>query len=59
MATKLLVIVENKPARLMAMLPADLPQGIYAVEVRTSYTTSGKPRKSIRSGSFYRQLTVN
>ena len=59
MATKLAVIVENKPARLMAMLPADLPPGIYTVEVRTSYTGSGKPRKSVRSGSFYRQLTVN
>jgi hypothetical protein len=58
-ATRLAVIVENKPARLMAMLPADLPQGIYTVEVRTSYAGSGKPRKSVRSGSFYRQLTVN
>jgi hypothetical protein len=58
-ATKLQVIAENKPARLMAMLPADLPQGTYTVEVRTSYTGSGKPRKSVRSGSFYRQLTVN
>jgi hypothetical protein len=58
-ATKLAVIVENKPARLMAMLPAGLPQGIYTVEVRTSYTGSVRPRKSVRSGSFYRQLTVS
>jgi hypothetical protein len=58
-AAKLSVIVENKPARLMAMLPAGLLQGIYTVEVRTSYSGSGKPRKSVRSGSFYRQLTVN
>jgi hypothetical protein len=58
-ATKLAVIAENKPARLMAILPTGRPQGIYTVEVRTSYTTSRKPRKSVRIGSFYRQLTVN
>jgi hypothetical protein len=58
-ATKLVVIVENKPARLMAMLPVDLSQGTYTVEVRTSYIGSARPRKSVRSGNFYRQLTVN
>jgi hypothetical protein len=29
---KLTVVAENKPARIMAMLPVDLPQGDYTLE---------------------------
>ncbi|MDR2425306.1 MAG: DUF4469 domain-containing protein, partial [Prevotellaceae bacterium] len=55
--TKLTVLVENKPARLMAMIPADLPQGIYTLEVKASATT-GKPSKTPKTGIFNKQLTV-
>jgi hypothetical protein len=56
--TKLAVIVENKPARLIAVLPADLQRGDYSIEVRTSWTTSGKPMKTLKQGRFNKILTV-
>jgi hypothetical protein len=55
--TKLAVLVENKPARLMAMIPADLPQGIYTLTVKTS-AASTKPLKAPKTGIFNRALTV-
>ena len=55
--TKLSILVENKPARLMAMIPADLPQGIYTLEVKAS-ATSNKPLKTPKRGFFNKQLTV-
>jgi hypothetical protein len=55
---KLTVIVENKPARLIAVLPTDILQGDYFVEVRTSWTTAGKPAKTLKQGRFNRILTV-
>ena len=54
---KLEILVENKPARLMAMMPADLPQGIYTLEVKTS-ATSNKPAKTYKTGVFKKPLTV-
>lgn len=54
---RLTVIAENKPARLLAMIPQDLPQGVYSVEVRTSLS-SGKPSKTLKTGSFGKELTV-
>jgi hypothetical protein len=56
--TKLAVIVENKPARLIAVMPADIPQGEYFVEVRTSWTSSGKPVKILKRGRYNKILTV-
>jgi hypothetical protein len=55
---KLVTIVENKPARLIAVLPADLPQGEYFIELRTSFTT-GKPAKTLKRGRYGKQLTIN
>ena len=55
--TKLPVLVENKPARLMAMIPADLPQGIYTLEVKASATTS-KPLKTPKTGIYNKHLIV-
>ncbi|MDR2564067.1 MAG: DUF4469 domain-containing protein, partial [Prevotellaceae bacterium] len=55
--TKLSILVENKPARLIAMIPADLPQGIYTLEVKAS-ATSKKPAKTPKTGIFNKQLTV-
>ena len=54
---KLATLVENKPARLMAMIPADLPQGIYTLEVKAS-ATAGKPLKAPKKGVFNKPLTV-
>jgi hypothetical protein len=55
---KLAVIVENKPARLIAVLPTELPEGDYFIEVRTSYASGGKPSKTLKQGRFNKILTV-
>ena len=58
-ATKLQHIVENKPARLIGMLPASLAQGTYTLEVRTTLSsTTNKEGKTLKSGRFIRELTV-
>jgi len=55
---QLTVIVENKPARLMLLLPADLSDGTYWVEVRSSGTINGKPTKILKTGRYSKPLTV-
>ncbi|MDR1198306.1 MAG: DUF4469 domain-containing protein [Prevotellaceae bacterium] len=56
---KITVIVENKPARLIAMLPADLASGTYHLEVRTNYLHSGTQKsKQMKTGRFGKPLTV-
>lgn len=52
------VVAENKPARLIVMLPADMAAGAYHMEVRTKLDSSGKPTKSLKAGRFGRELTV-
>jgi len=52
------VIAENKPARLMAIIPADLPAGMYYIEVRSKYSGGGKPLKVVKTGRFAKPLTV-
>lgn len=52
------VVAENKPARLMVMIPATVPAGTYHVEVRTKLDSSGKPSKSLKVGRFSKELTV-
>jgi len=51
-------IAENKPARLMALIPSTFPLGDYYVEVRTKYSGGGKPLKVIKAGRFAKPLTV-
>ena len=51
-------IVENKPARLIVMIPADLTQGTYTVEVRTSFLNSAKEGKNMKTGRFNRELVA-
>jgi len=53
---KLPVIIENKPSRLIVMLPADVPAGSYELEVRTTLSASGKELKSIKTRRFNREL---
>jgi hypothetical protein len=57
-ATKLNMVVENKPARLIAMLPAELAPGTYNLEVRTTLTTSSKETKTMKTGRFAKELTA-
>jgi len=57
-AVKLPVVVENKPSRLIAMIPADLPEGTYPIEVRTTMTVSGKEVKTLKTGRFNRELVT-
>lgn len=51
-------VAENKPARLMVMIPATVAAGTYHVEVRTKLDSSGKPGKSLKVGRFSKELTV-
>ena len=52
------VIAENKPARVMAIIPADLPAGTYCIEVRSKHSGGGKPLKAVKAGRFAKPLTV-
>ena len=56
-AVRAAVIAENNPARLMAIIPADLATGTYYIEVRTKITSSPKPLKNIKTGRFLKALT--
>ena len=52
------VIAENKPARLMAIIPAGLKAGTYYIEVRTKIDMGGKKLKTLKTGRFAKPLTV-
>ena len=54
---KAAVIAENKPARLMAIIPADLAAGSYYIEVRTKIIGSSQKSKTLKAGRFYKALT--
>ena len=53
------VIAENKPARLMAIIPADLLAGTYYIEVRTKLNEMSRPLKTMKTGRFNKPLTVS
>jgi hypothetical protein len=55
---KLLQLVENKPARLMAMIPASIEAGEYYLEVRTTWSGNTKPSKTLKTGRFHKILTI-
>ena len=57
-AVRATVIAENKPARLMAIIPADLAAGPYYIEVRSKLSGGGKPLKAVKAGRFAKPLTV-
>lgn len=50
------VVVENKPARLMVMIPADIASGAYYAEVRTKLGGNGQAGKTCRTGRFSKPL---
>jgi hypothetical protein len=51
------VLVENKPSRVIVMLPV-LPVGSYTLEVRTHYSSSSIPGKQLRKTQFAKLLNV-
>lgn len=55
---QLTIIAENKPARIMAMLPADLAAGTYFIEIRTTYASSGRETKNLKKGRYIKSLMV-
>jgi hypothetical protein len=57
-AVKLDVMVENKPSRLIAMLPATLQPGVYYLEVRTTLSSSNRELKAMRTNRFEKELTA-
>ena len=57
-AVRATVIAENKPARLMAIIPAGLKAGTYYIEVRTKIDMGGKKLKTLKTGRFAKPLTV-
>ena len=58
-AVRATVIAENKPARLMAIIPADLAAGSWYIEVRTKYANATKQLKTLKAGRFGKALTRN
>ena len=57
-AVRAAVIAENKPARLMAIIPTDLAAGTYYIEVRTKILEGNKSGKTLKTGRFNKALTV-
>ena len=52
------VVAENKPARIMAMIPADITAGTYYLEIRSKMDSSGKATKNLKVGRFNKALTI-
>ncbi|MBD5426654.1 MAG: DUF4469 domain-containing protein [Treponema sp.] len=53
------VVAENKPARVMVMIPADIAPGAYYVEVRTKLLGNAKATKLLKVGRFGKPLEVS
>ena len=51
-------VIENKPARLMVLLPADIAAGDFTVEVRTRRTADSKTVKTLKKGGYGKVLTA-
>jgi hypothetical protein len=54
---KATTLVENKPSRLIVMLPT-LPSGSYTLEVRTHFVNSTVPGKQLRKAQFAKSLNM-
>ena len=52
------IVAENKPARIMAMIPADITAGTYYLEIRSKMDSSGKATKNLKVGRFNKALTI-
>ena len=52
------VVAENKPARVMVMIPADIAPGTYYAEVRSRFMGNSQAGKTLKSGRFGKPLEV-
>ena len=52
------IVAENKPARIMAMIPADITAGTYYLEIRSKLDSSGKATKNLKVGRFNKPLKL-
>ena len=52
------VVAENKPARVMAMIPADITAGTYYLEIRSKMVGSSKESKVLKTGRFSKPLSI-
>ena len=52
------IVAENKPARVVAMIPADITAGTYYLEIRSKMDSSGKATKTLKVGRFNKTLTI-
>lgn len=52
------VVAENKPARVMVMIPALIDPGTYYAEIRSRFDSSGKAIKTLKTGRFSKPLTM-
>jgi hypothetical protein len=50
-------LIENKPSRLIVMLPS-LPSGTYTLEVRTHFIGNVTPGKQLRKEQFSKPLNI-
>ncbi len=52
------VVAENKPARVMVMVPADIAPGAYYAEVRSRFMGNSQAGKTLKTGRFGKPLEV-
>lgn len=51
-------LFENLPSRLLAVVPKDVPAGLYNIEVRTMYVSGYKLGKKVKTAVFDKQLRI-
>ncbi|MDE7141138.1 MAG: DUF4469 domain-containing protein [Treponemataceae bacterium] len=57
-AVRCSVVAENKPARVMVMIPADIASGTYYAEVRSRFMGNSQAGKTLKTGRFGKPLEV-
>ena len=57
-AVRCAVVAENKPARVMVMIPADIASGTYYAEVRSRFMGNSQAGKTLKTGRFSKPLEV-
>lgn len=55
----LATVAENKPSRVMTMIPPDLAAGNYYLEIRTKVDSGNKQSKHLKTGRFDKLLQVS
>jgi hypothetical protein len=56
--TRYNLVVENKPARVIVVMPDTLAQGSYRIELRTTCSSTNKEAKTMKRGQCNKILTV-